>query len=60
MSDIEARIEVDARLVNADDFISGEIQLDDLHDKGGILERITEYESSRSPASASYVGVELD
>ena len=60
LSDIEARIEVDARLVNADDFISGEIQLDDLHDKGGILERITEYESSRSPASASYVGVELD
>jgi enoyl reductase-like protein len=57
LRDIESRIEVDAQLFNAEDFITDEIQLDDPQEKAGILERITEYEETRSPSSATYVGV---
>jgi Skp family chaperone for outer membrane proteins len=59
LSDIEARIEVDAQLVNADDILTDEIPLQDVQENAGILERITEFEANRSPSSASYVGVEV-
>ena len=60
LSDIEARIEVDAQLVNADDFIPGEIQFDEPEEDVSILDRITEYENSQGTAESEeiFVGVE--
>ena len=60
LSDIEARIEVDAQLVNADDFIPDEIQLDEPEENVSILDRITEYEDSQGTADSEeiFVGVE--
>lgn len=60
LSDIEARIEVDAQLVNADEIVADEIPLDNEEQDASILERITQYETTRSPSSASYVGVEVE
>lgn len=61
LSDIEARIEVDAQLVNADDFIPDEIPLDEPEEDAGILDRITDYENSKGAAEESeeiFVGME--
>ena len=60
LSDIEARIEVDAQLVNADDFIPSEIQLEEPEENVSILDRITEYENSQGTAESEeiFVGVE--
>ncbi len=60
LSDLEARIEVDARLVNADDYIVDEIRLDDPDAEARILDRISEYEASRSKESPTYVGLDLE
>ncbi|MCL4201497.1 MAG: hypothetical protein KJ000_03320 [Pirellulaceae bacterium] len=59
LSDIEARIEVDAEMVNADDVLVDEIKLERAEDNVSVLDRITEYESQRGKASTSYVGVEV-
>jgi len=59
LSDIEARIEVDAQLVNADDIVVDEIPLEQPEDNVSILDRITEYESSHATPAESYVGVEV-
>jgi hypothetical protein len=56
LADIEARIEVDAQLVNADDFVFGEIRLDEPAENASILERIAEYESKKDTTEA-YVDV---
>lgn len=58
LSDIEARIEVDAQLVNADDIILDEIPLDEPEENVSILERITEYESSQGDKAERFVGME--
>jgi DNA repair exonuclease SbcCD ATPase subunit len=61
LNDIEARIEVDAQLVNADDYIPDEIPLDEPEEDATILERITEYETSKGAAEESeeiFVGME--
>ncbi len=60
LTDLEARIEVDARLVNADDYILDEIRLDDPEAEAQILERISAYEAGRSSESPSYVGLDLE
>lgn len=60
LSDLEARIEVDARLVNADDYIVDEIRLDDPDAEARILDRISAYEASRSKESPTYVGLDLE
>jgi chromosome segregation ATPase len=57
LSDIEARIEVDAQLVNADDLALDEIPLEQPAEDTNILDRITEYETAKDK-SATYVGVE--
>jgi predicted nucleic acid-binding Zn-ribbon protein len=57
LADIKARIEVDAQLVNADDFVFGEIQLDEPAENASILQRIADYESAKDQ-SESYVDVE--
>jgi chromosome segregation ATPase len=59
LSDIEARIEVDAQMVNADDVLGDEIKLERPEDTVSILDRITEYETQRGGAPASYVGVQV-
>jgi predicted nucleic acid-binding Zn-ribbon protein len=58
LTDIEARIEVDAQLVNADEIVTDEIQLEEPDTKGNVLERITAYEASQGSAE-SYVGVQV-
>ena len=60
LSDIEARIEVDAQLVNADDFIPDEIPLDEPEEDASILDRITEYENTKGAGESEeiFVGVE--
>jgi chromosome segregation ATPase len=59
LSDIEARIEVDAQMINADDIVVDEIQLEDPEEGAGILDRITEYEANCGTPTESYVGVEI-
>jgi predicted nucleic acid-binding Zn-ribbon protein len=56
LADIEARIEVDAQLVNADEFVFGEIQLDDPAESATVLERIAEYQAKKDQ-SETYVDV---
>jgi len=56
LSDIEARIEVDAEMVNADDIVVGEIQLDEPDENVSILQRIAEFEAKKDP-SETYVDV---
>jgi chromosome segregation ATPase len=56
LADIEARIEVDAQLVNADDFVFGEIQLEEPDGNVSILQRIAEYEDKKDQ-SETYVDV---
>jgi hypothetical protein len=46
LTDIEARIEIDAQLVNAGDVFTDEIPLAEPTDKTDILKRITQFESS--------------
>ena len=57
LADIEARIEVDAQLVNADDFVFGEIQLDDPAENATVLQRIAEYETKKNQ-SETYVDIQ--
>lgn len=52
LSDIEARIEVDAQLVNADDLFTDEIPLDEPTAGTNILERIAEFESGQGDGKA--------
>jgi DNA repair exonuclease SbcCD ATPase subunit len=59
LSDIEARIEVDAQMVNADDVLVDEIKLERADDNVSVLDRITEYEARRGTDPTSYVGVEV-
>jgi predicted nucleic acid-binding Zn-ribbon protein len=59
LSDIEARIEVDAEMVNADDVLVDEIKLERADDTVSVLDRITEYEARRGTDPTSYVGVEV-
>jgi uncharacterized protein (DUF3084 family) len=56
LADIEARIEVDAELVNADDIVVGEIQLDEPDENVSILQRIAEYEAKKDQ-SETFVDV---
>lgn len=60
LNDIKTRIEVDAQLVHADDVLVDEIQLEYPEDYTSILERITEYETKRDGAPASYVGLSIE
>ena len=57
LSDIEARIEVDAQLVNASDIVLDEIPLEEPDETANILDRITDYESAKD-APATFVGYE--
>ncbi|MBC8874689.1 MAG: hypothetical protein H8E44_35075 [Planctomycetes bacterium] len=57
LADIEARIEVDAQLVNADEFVFGEIQLDDPAENATVLQRIAEYETKKNQ-SETYVDIQ--
>jgi hypothetical protein len=57
LADIQARIEVDAQLVNADDLVHDEIPLDQPEGKGNILDRISKYEQSKGQPE-KLVGVE--
>jgi DNA repair exonuclease SbcCD ATPase subunit len=57
LSDIEARIEVDAQLVNADDVIMDEIPLDEPETDVNILDRISNYENSKAEAE-QFVDIE--
>jgi Skp family chaperone for outer membrane proteins len=57
LNDIEARIEVDAQLVNADDVILDEIQLDEPVEDTGILDRISNYENAKADAE-KFVDIE--
>jgi Skp family chaperone for outer membrane proteins len=57
ISDIEARIEVDAQLVNADDLILDEIPLDEPEEGQSVLDRITEYENAKE-GSGQFVNLE--
>ncbi len=50
LNDIEARIEVDAQLVNADDVILDEIPLDEPEADTGVLDRISNYENAKADA----------
>ena len=59
LADIEARIDVDAQMVNADDLVFGEIQLDEPTENTSILERIAEYESNQDQ-SEIYVDVKAE
>jgi chromosome segregation ATPase len=59
LSDIEARIEVDAQLVNAQDIVLDEIPLDEPVEATNILDRITDYENAKDPTE-SFVEIELD
>lgn len=52
LSDIEARIEVDAQLVNADDVFTDEIPLEEPTAATNILERIANFEATGSDAPA--------
>lgn len=56
LTEIEARIDVEGRLVNADDLVFGEIQLDEPAEKTNILKRIADYESKKDQ-SETYVDV---
>jgi hypothetical protein len=57
LNEIEARIEVDAQLVNADAIVLGEIQLDEPEENKGILDRISNYENARAE-SEKFVDIE--
>ena len=57
LSDIEARIEVDAQMVNADDVILDEIPLDEPEADARVLDRITNYENAKAD-SEKFVDVE--
>jgi len=59
LADIGARIEVDAQLVNADDFVFGEIQLDEPAENTSVLERIADYQAKKDQ-SETYVDVKLE
>jgi hypothetical protein len=59
LSDIEARIEVDAQLLNADDIVLDEIPLDEPVEATNILDRITDYENEKD-GSETFVEIELD
>jgi uncharacterized coiled-coil protein SlyX len=58
LSDIQARIEVDAQLVNADDLVNEEIPLDEPEGEGNILDRISKYEESKGQPAEKLVGVD--
>jgi chromosome segregation ATPase len=50
LKDIEARIEVDAQLANAEDVVLDEIPLADSTEKGSILDRIAAYQKVKGAA----------
>jgi hypothetical protein len=54
LTDIEARIEVDAQMVNASDIVVDEIVIEDDSEAASILDRITNYEAKKSQ-SETYV-----
>jgi hypothetical protein len=56
LTEIEARIDVEGRLVNADDLVFGEIQLDEPEENTSILQRIADYESKKD-TSETYVDI---
>jgi len=56
LDEIEARIDVDARLVNADDLGVGEIQLHEPAENASILERIADYQAKKDQ-SETFVDV---
>lgn len=61
LADIDARIEIDAQLVNAGDIFPDEIPLEEPTEKTNILDRIADFEAGKSSQSAdAYVGVKLD
>lgn len=55
LKDIEARIEVDAQLVNADDLVQDEIRLEEPAADTPILDRITQYEAAKGTADVPHV-----
>jgi hypothetical protein len=59
LADIEARIEVDAEMVNADDMVIGEIQLEEPDENVSILQRIADYEAKQD-TSEIYVDVKAE
>jgi Skp family chaperone for outer membrane proteins len=59
LKDIEARIEVDAQLVHADDVVLDEIPLEEPAGTTPILDRITQYEQQKDPTPATLVGAKV-
>jgi hypothetical protein len=58
LADIEARIEVDAQLVNADDVVADEIPLEEPSEATSILERITKFEANNGQDEEVLITVE--
>jgi DNA repair exonuclease SbcCD ATPase subunit len=60
LKDIEARIEVDAQLVHADDVVLDEIPLEEPAAATPILDRITKYEQEKDKTPATLVGTKVE
>jgi Skp family chaperone for outer membrane proteins len=59
LKDIEARIEIDAQLVHADDLMLDEIPLEEAAAATPILDRITQYEQQKDQTPATLIGTKL-